>query len=329
MVESADRPGVGMVAKPGPALRERLGICQWFHYEDYSSLDRAVDLLRELGIRHLRTGISWADYHRPGAEKWYRHVFSALEEFELLVSVWHTPPSISEGNHCASPSRRLADYADFIDQVITNHGASIAAIELWNEPNNTYKWDFLRYDPHWRKFGEMIGAAAYWAKSRGVTTVLGGMMPVDPHWLALMRGYGVLSYIDVIGIHGFPGMWWGDHPNWDWHHHWRGWEEKITCLAQVAAGLPVWVTEAGLATWDLHEGRQGHMDEQSSRLADLVADVTARSYWYSLIDLDPAREAIEGMHVDENEYHLGLVTHEGLRKPAFHLLKGMLSENKL
>src|SRR5688572_27095052 len=92
-----------------PALRDRFGICQWFHYEDYRNLERAAALLGELGVRHLRTGISWADYHRPGAETWYRNLFERLADFELLVSVWHTPPSISEGNHCASPPRRLGD----------------------------------------------------------------------------------------------------------------------------------------------------------------------------------------------------------------------------
>ena len=43
------------------------------------------------------------------------------------------------------------------------------------------------------------------------------------------------------------------------------------------------------------------------------------------VDLDPSREAIEGFHVDENEYHLGLVTHQGKRKPAFYALKEMLT----
>ncbi len=42
-----------------------LGICQWFHFED-PRLDDAVRWLRDLGVRHLRTGLSWADSFRPG-----------------------------------------------------------------------------------------------------------------------------------------------------------------------------------------------------------------------------------------------------------------------
>jgi len=253
-------------------------------------------------------------------------MFSALRGFELLVSVWHTPPSLAEGGVCAGPPRRLADYADFIDQIITSHGDSIAALELWNEPNNAYKWDFRNHDPEWLKFGEMIGSAAYWAKKRGITTVLGGMMPVDPHWLGLMREYGVLTYIDVIGIHGFPGMWWDDHPNWDWFRHWQGWQAKVDSVAAVVHGKPVWVTEAGLATWDPTRSKPTRFQSQCKRLLELAHSHVPRSYWYSLMDLDPALPAIEGFHVDENEYHLGLADHRGNPKPAFQVFGALLAD---
>jgi hypothetical protein len=39
------------------------------------------------------------------------------------------------------------------------------------------------------------------------------------------------------------------------------------------------------------------------------------------MDLDPQRDAIEGFHVDENEYHLGLATFDGRYKPAFERMK--------
>ena len=60
-------------------------------------------------------------------------------------------------------------------------------------------------------------------------------------------------------------------------------------------------------------------------LEDAAAAPTKRVYWYCLLDLHPERAAIEGFHVDENEYHLGLVTHEGALKPAYHRFKALLS----
>ncbi len=45
-------------------LTPELGICQWFHFEDHR-LDAAVRWLDELGVKKLRTGLSWADSFRP------------------------------------------------------------------------------------------------------------------------------------------------------------------------------------------------------------------------------------------------------------------------
>jgi CDP-paratose 2-epimerase len=312
---------------PSARLREKLGICQWFHFEAYDDVERTIALCRDLGVRHLRTGISWADFHRPGGKRWYDWQMKALHGagLEVLLSVWHTPPSLAEGGSCAGPPRNLKDYADFIDLVISDYGDLFGALELWNEPNNRLKWDFVNSDPGWKKFAAMIAMAAYWAKQCGKTTVLGGMIPVDPSWLALMKGYGALEHIDVVAIHAFPGMWWSGAPNWDWYSHWRGWEDKVRAIAEEAEGRPIWVTETGLATWDLAQKRPAKHNLQARLLSEAAAAPATRVYWYSLIDLDPKREAIEGFHVDENEYHLGLVTYEGKKKPAYHGMKRLLS----
>lgn len=312
---------------PPASLREKLGLCQWFHFEDRAAVERTLELAEDLGLRHLRTGISWADYLRPGGPSWYDWQMEQLHRagLEVLLSVWHTPPSLSEDGTCAGPPRRLRDYADFIDLLISRHGGQFAELELWNEPNNRYKWAFPTCDPGWAKFGEMVGDAAFWARQRGRRTVLGGMIPVDPHWLGLIERAGALAYIDVVAIHAFPGMWWEGAPNWDWHSHWEGWERKIDGIAAHAGGRPIWVTETGLATWDLARRRPAKHDLQVAMLEAAAEAPAERVYWYSLIDLDPAREAIEGFHVDENEYHLGLVTHEGARKPAYERFKELLA----
>jgi len=314
MVEAAER-------RP---LRDKLGVCQWFHFEAYDDVKLAVQQLRELDIRHLRTGISWADFHRPAGKRWYDWQMAALREFEVLLSVWHTPPSISVSGACAGPPRRLLDYADFIGQVIDEYGDSFETLELWNEPNNRYKWDFPNWDPHWRLFGEMVREAGRVAGDRGRRRILGGMIPVDADWLGLMGRYGVLEQVDAVAIHGFPEMWWPNHPNWDWYSRWHGWQEKVVLAAGAAAGLPVWLTETGLATWDLDQGVPARHDLQTRQLELAAAAPVERVYWYSLLDLNPDRDAIEGFHVDENEYHLGLSTWEGSNKPAWWRMQQLL-----
>ena len=304
-------------------VADRLGVCQWFHYRDRETVERSVELLRELGVRRLRTGISWADDHRHDGPEWHDWMMERLAEFEVLLSVWHTPPSISRNQWCNGPPRRPADYADFLEELVGRYGDRVSEIELWNEPNNRLKWDFVRSDPGWSVFSEMVRESAARMRGLGVRTVLGGMIPVDGHWLRLLRDRGALEDVDVVAIHGFPEMWWPDRPNWEWYEHWRGWGEKVETVRALHDG-EVWITETGLATWDFDRGRRGRHDLQGRMLGRAASAPAERVYWYSLIDLHPQRDAIEGFHVDENEYHLGLVEHGGRRKPAFGTFASLL-----
>jgi CDP-paratose 2-epimerase len=261
-----------------PPLRDTIGLCQWFHFEDHLDVERTVEALHDLGVRHLRTGIAWADLHRPRAKEWFDWQMAQLARggFEVLLSVWHTPPSLSVDGTCNGPPRRLRDYADAIDQIITNWGDSFSHLELWNEPNNAYKWNFPAHDPAWERFAEMIRDAAHWAtRGRGKPTVLGGMIPVDHHWLDLLDSHGALANIDVIAIHAFPGMWWPGERNWDWHDQWTGWQAKLDSISPHTRGRPIWVTETGVATWDLALNRVAKYDLQVQMLDDVARHCTA------------------------------------------------------
>lgn len=89
-----------------------LGVCQWFHFEDHR-LEAAVRRLLELGVRKVRTGISWADSLRPGALRWFDRQMSALEPFEVTVTYCFTPEARGVLPHHTSPPRHPEEFADF------------------------------------------------------------------------------------------------------------------------------------------------------------------------------------------------------------------------
>jgi beta-xylosidase len=95
-------------AEVAPAL----GLCQWIHFED-PRLDAIVRWLRELGVRRLRTGLSWADSFRPGAEVWFDRQMRALEPFDVTVTYCFTPEHLGERPHYTSAPRDLEAYAEF------------------------------------------------------------------------------------------------------------------------------------------------------------------------------------------------------------------------
>ncbi|MFL5446347.1 MAG: glycosyl hydrolase [Myxococcales bacterium] len=90
----------------------QLGICQWFHFEDHR-LDEGVKWLQKLGVKHLRTGLSWADTFRPGALEWFDRQMKALEPFTVTVTYCFTPEHRGVRPHHTSPPQRIEEFADF------------------------------------------------------------------------------------------------------------------------------------------------------------------------------------------------------------------------
>jgi beta-xylosidase len=98
----------------------RMGICQWFHFEDHR-LDLTVEWLRKLGVKKLRTGISWADWHRPGRTEWFDRQMAAIEEFDTTITLCFTPPSIGQRPHHTSPPVNLEEFAYFATEVVERY----------------------------------------------------------------------------------------------------------------------------------------------------------------------------------------------------------------
>jgi beta-xylosidase len=94
------------------AFTPAIGICQWFHYDDHR-LDDAVRWLQRLGVSHVRTGLSWADSHRPDAQRWFDRQMKALEAFNVTLTFCFTPESRGIRPHHTSPPHRVEEFADF------------------------------------------------------------------------------------------------------------------------------------------------------------------------------------------------------------------------
>jgi beta-xylosidase len=114
---------------PKPAFEEfrrhapEMGICQWFHFED-PRLDDAVEWLRMLGVRYIRTGLSWADSFRPNADAWFDRQMAALEEFDVTVTFCFTPEHRGIQPHHTSPPQVPEEYAEFCARMVRRYGGS-------------------------------------------------------------------------------------------------------------------------------------------------------------------------------------------------------------
>ncbi len=193
----------------------------------------------------------------------------------------------------------------------------VEAVMLWNEPNNLSHWDF-KIDPEWRIFCDMARAAAraIRAVNPELKIALGGISPIDPHFIELLSAQGLIDEIDVVAVHGFPLDW----------NHWKvdEWPAKIAEVRAVTQ-KPVWVSEAGASSFGADEVQVFGM----RRTAELLLGEVERVHWYSLHDLPSAWTATTRHKEAEGSayyrhYYMGLLREDGSPKPAAeHFPHGM------
>ena len=124
---------------PKPALEvfaeltPEMGICQWFHFHDHR-LGDAAGWLRRLGVRSLRTGLSWSDRLRPGALAWFDRQMEALAEFDVTLTFCFTPESRGVRPHHTSPPRHIEEYADFCAEMVRRYAPSGSPSAWQGEP---------------------------------------------------------------------------------------------------------------------------------------------------------------------------------------------------
>ncbi len=116
---------------PKPSLDEyakvagEMGLMQWFHHED-PRLDSAVEWMKRLGTRKLRTGLSWADSFRPNATDWFDRQMDAIAGFDVTLTFCFTPEHLGVEPHHTSPARDPQQFADFCGWAIDRYAPRAA-----------------------------------------------------------------------------------------------------------------------------------------------------------------------------------------------------------
>lgn len=185
----------------------------------------------------------------------------------------------------------------------------IEAVKFWNEPNNKSHWAF-EIDPEWSIYAAMVKMAAEAVKAENpdVLRVLGGISPIDPHFIKTLERQGALEHINAVAVHGFPLDW----NLWQIHE----WPDKIAEIEAVTH-LPVWVTEVGVSSFGAEEVQEFGL----CRTAELLLGRVERAHWYSLYDLPKAWEATTRHKEAEGSsyyrhFHMGLLREDGTPKLA-------------
>jgi CDP-paratose 2-epimerase len=89
---------------PENTADKTVGLIEWLRPEEYARLERLLADCQVLGIKVIRTAVSWADWHTRAGQGWYAWLLPRLAaEVEFLPCFLYTPPSLGVEPKTAAP----------------------------------------------------------------------------------------------------------------------------------------------------------------------------------------------------------------------------------
>jgi hypothetical protein len=211
------------------------------------------------------------------------------------------------GKAQAWPPVNSATYASFAAFVAARYGSKLAAIEVWNEPDQSNE-DYLAGPNKAQHYAELLRAAYPAIKSADPQmTVLGGsLVGTNGVFLRALYAAGIKGYYDGLSVH-FYTLALG--------------AMRYTHEVQLHNGdhTPLWLNEFGWSSCWPHQHiqqEQGCVTKQvqATNIANLYRE-TARTPWI-------AAEMLYSLQGSRSE-EFGVLGETGARKPAFAALRGV------
>ncbi|HYX92360.1 MAG TPA: GDP-mannose 4,6-dehydratase, partial [Myxococcaceae bacterium] len=282
-----------------------IGLAEQFRLGEHDRAEAVLQDLQRLGVRRLKTRLSWAECSTAEGARWSAWLLKrAAPQLEVVPSFAGVPVDVSIERRSSAPPRQVGAFAEFVEAFLEKHGHALQWLELWGDAFDLHSWDW-RLDPGWRRFGEMIAAAAEKAKAAGKKVALGATAPFDPSWLDALAESGALQQIDAIALRHLSSA----DPGWS------GWADAVARARQEldrrGARAELWIGAAGYSTWRHDERAQlcAFIEARRARVS--------RLYWHSARDISPADA--EEPALELRERHWGLRRADGTPKLLMRL----------
>ena len=293
--------------------------------------DRAIASAAALHASVIRVDLPWAAFEPLGPERVSTRAQAyadrlasdaAAAGIRLIVTVESTPCWASSApsgllRACRTtratranswPPRNAADYAAFTAYLAGRYGPQIAAIEVWNEPDQANE-DYFAGPDKAARYAAVL-RAAYPAIKRAdpkIPVLAGSLVGSNGNFLRALYAAGIKGFYDGLSVHFY----------------------NLTLASlrsihevQLAAGdtKPLWLDEFG---WTSCWPRQSIQQEQACVTAGTQA-VNLTDTLRTLAHSTYVAAAVVYKLADSQAESFGLTTASGSHKPAFAALAKLL-----
>ncbi len=257
----------------------------------------------ELGFGYEKWYVRWADCEKSkGIYSWgtlRQEAAEALQHHVRIIMRVDYPPSWAAPGSGNRPPANASDFGSFVGALAAYMKGTVAAYELWNEPNLSCEWGNSSPDP--ARYTSLLKAAYPKIKAADPQVVVlsaglattggdGGATALnDCTFIDAMYGAGAKGYFDALGSHpyGFANSPETRNANnvTDFR---RAADQHAVMAAHGDGAKKVWATEFG---WIIDPTVYGHPEYQNDwrwqgrwwqRVSpDTQADYLVRAYQYA------------------------------------------------
>ncbi len=289
--------------------------------------DSAIALARQLHAKVVRIEVPWSVMEprapgqiEPNALAYTDRVVTdaTADGMRVMVLVQSTPCWASSapatllrgcvpgrvGPANAWPPTQPSAFAAFVAFLASRYGADLAAIEIWNEPDQANE-DYLAGPHKAERYAQLVRAAypAIKQASPGVPVLAGALVGSNGAFLRAMYAAGIKGYYDGLAVH---------------YYTLTLASLRSIRAVQLANGdtTPLWLNEFGWSScWPRHRIQQ----EQPCVTAQVQAANITNTF-HALAQIPYVASAILYKLRDSSNEEFGVAAASGAHKPAFAAL---------
>ncbi len=296
-----------------------------------SEVNRELAAAAALHSRLVRLGVPWSALEPLGHSQIEPRALAVLDrlvsgaaarDIRVIATVYSTPCWASSaptsllrkcapnGSSKASawPPSNPADYAAMVGYLAARYGTRLAAIEVWNEPDQSNEAYFAGPEKP-QRYAAVLRAAypAVKQANPGVRVLAGSLVGSNGVFLRALYAAGIKGYYDGLAVH-FYNLTLGSL--------------RAIHETQLAGGddTPLWLDEFGWSSCWPHQKIQ----QEQGCVTPKVQAANITNTFRSLVRTPYiAAEVLYGLQDGTNE-DFGVLNTKGARKPAFAALAGVL-----
>jgi hypothetical protein len=332
----------GRVATPSTLLLRGVDLHSLWDGSTDSDMDRELDLARGAHSNAVRIDVGWATLEGEGPGTMDPGYTSRMDRFlrgaasrgmAVIATLWETPcwassapAALRDGCRGAWWDRHVGEYpptdpsgyAQIAAWMATRYGSSLAALEVWNEPDSAANGFWV--SPHAAADYAALLRPTYAAVKHAnpaVQVIAGALSSPDPRFLQQLYANGIRGFYDGISVHVYSGDLGPDQGAGTRQNAFSGGLPSVRQLQQkVGDSAPLWVTEFG---WTTAVSPSSHVTEQqqAAYVARAVVILGSLPYVHGGIVYNLRDTGVDPNAVEDN---FGLVRRDYVLKPAYGAL---------